>query len=94
MIFGGTCTYNVCEVVVGGGGGGGVSVCVCICACACVQACVSICACSPVPPSTTKVSNLSHRLCICTNIIGNLKYKCAIHFVQECWNLYTNKFAL
>ena len=52
MICGGTCTYNICEVVVGGGGGdgggGGVSVCVCMCACACVYACVSACACSPV----------------------------------------------
>ena len=47
-ICGGTCTHNVCEVVVngcGGGGGGGVSVCVrvCMCACVCVYVLVHLC---------------------------------------------------
>ena len=46
MICGSTCTYTVCEVIVGGGGG--VSVCACVCTCACVHVCVCECACSPV----------------------------------------------
>ena len=85
----------------GGGGGGGVSVCSCVCACACVHACVSICACSPVCVYGTrkqlrkmekKKEKLIWKECP-PNFTGNLKYKCAIHSVQECRNLYTKNFA-
>ena len=44
---GGTCTYNVCQVVVGGGDGGavcGVCVCVCVHVCEHVLACSHVCA--------------------------------------------------
>ena len=41
---GGTCTYSVCQVVVGGG----VCACMSVCVCVCVCACVCVCSCSHV----------------------------------------------
>ena len=38
-ICGGTCTCNVCEMVVGGGGGVCVHVCMHVCVCACSPVC-------------------------------------------------------
>ena len=55
-VCGGTCTYNVCEVIVGGGGGGGLSVCACVCACVCVCMCLFTCVCAWDKGTTKKKS--------------------------------------